>query len=145
MHQSTIIFFSVILLVTFSQAAFSNSDSGDSTLQDFKTDYCTMFPNGTLFNSILWKHCCYRHDLKYWAGGTEDEQKVADNELNKCVVKASNSFYAFIIYQGVRIGHYSPIKHKSKWGWGWIPARGFMENSKKDEKLVSRELKRLKL
>lgn len=144
MHQSTIILFIVILFSFFSLGVNSKNIEQVSTIKEFETDYCTMFPNGTVFNPELWKHCCYQHDLKYWSGGTELEQTTVDSELKNCVKTASNSFYAFIIYQGVRIGHYSPVKHKTKWGWGWAPERKFIKNSERDIELISKKLEKIK-
>jgi hypothetical protein len=43
-------------------------------LKSFETDYCTFFPEGTLRNPNLWKHCCIAHDLRYWVGGNQTEQ-----------------------------------------------------------------------
>jgi hypothetical protein len=76
----------------------------------------------------------------YWQGGTEDEQEKVDIDLRSCVEKVSNKIYSNIMYYGVRFGHYSPIKHQSKWGWGWVAEREFQENTIEDKKLIIKKL-----
>lgn len=87
----------------------------------FTSDYCTFFPNGTPSRPQLWRDCCFKHDQDYWLGGSSEEQLKSDIELKECVTQVAGDLYGFIIYWGVRIGHYSPIKHKTKWGWGLAP------------------------
>lgn len=95
------------------------SKSSEMKLLEFKTDYCTYFPEGTVSRPNLWKDCCISHDLWYWIGGTKSEQDQADINLKTCVTKKSSSFYGNLMYSGVRLGHLSPIKSKYIWSWGW--------------------------
>lgn len=108
----------IILIFILSFSAYG------SELKDFKTDLCTYFPEGTGSRPGLWKDCCIYHDMKYWIGGTKKEQDESDLLLKSCVKEKANSFYAGIMYRGIRLGHLSPIKSKYRWGWGWSK-RGF--------------------
>lgn len=87
-------------------------------VQPFVTDGCTMFPDGTRREPKLWYNCCLAHDLVYWLGGGKQLQKQADQELRACVIDVSSGFRGNLMYFGVRLGHYSPIKNKYQWGWG---------------------------
>lgn len=91
-----------------------------SGLKKFKTDYCTIFSEGTVFRPNVWKSCCFDHDLRYWFGGTWEDELHADKVLRSCVSQKAGSFYGNMMYYGVRLGHQSPKKHPSHWGWGWI-------------------------
>ena len=101
-------------------------------LRGFQTDLCTMFPEGTVNRPGVWKDCCIYHDLKYWIGGTKKEQYEADVKLRECVRSKTNWFYAGLMYKGVRLGHYSPIKNKYQWGWGWHK-KGWFGQLNKDQ------------
>jgi len=92
---------------------------GASELKNFETDYCTLFIEGPPNKPQAWADCCVIHDLKYWYGGEELRQDLADKHLYECVLNKADSFWANLIYHGVRMGHNSPIKHKYQWGWGW--------------------------
>lgn len=107
-------------------------------LQKFETDYCTLFVNGTPKHPNLWKHCCFEHDLRYWFGGTLVDRNTADSYLKQCVYNVAGSFWANLIYDGVKIGHKSPVKNRHHWGWGWTPLR---ENTplNNSEKVIIRD------
>lgn len=116
-----------------------------SELEKFETDYCTLFVEGPPGNPNLWKSCCFDHDLRYWFGGTLKQRNKADFKLKQCVRKKAGSFYANMIYYGVRTGHYSPIKNKYKWGWGWINNRDNSELSLDEKVYINEELRALNL
>ena len=82
-------------------------------LEPFETDTCTFFIDGS------WSECCIEHDVRYWLGGTKEKMDESDLKLKKCVEEKSNNIWSSLIYQGVRIGHLSPIKSKYEWAWGW--------------------------
>src|SRR4029450_2413727 len=68
-------------------------------LADFKSDGCSMFPDGTYYS------CCYLHDIAYWAGGTEEAREGADKTLRACVLEIThNEALAETMYKGVRAG-----------------------------------------
>ncbi len=95
-----------------------------SKLIPFTTDYCTGYPEGTLAQPGLWSKCCVEHDLYLWAGGSKNDRKQTDQRLRKCVAATGASLHSQLIYLGVRLGSYSPLKFKGKdWGNGWNPRR----------------------
>ena len=118
----------------------------DLELSEFKTDYCTMFFEGTVTRPGVWKECCFNHDLRYWFGGAKKEQLKSDQLLKQCVRKKAGSFWANLMYSGVRAGHYSPIKNKYQWGWGWSKNRKpFKALTRKEKEYIRDELGKLNL
>lgn len=82
--------------------------------RSFVTDGCTGYPDGT------WRECCVQHDLALWAGGTSLERELADRELKSCVEEHGGQLQANLMWLGVRIGSYSPVKLPGKqWGNAW--------------------------
>ena len=133
----------LVFLVSFSSA--NAIESNGIELKPFKSDYCTMFFEGTWRRPGLWKDCCFDHDLRYWFGGTKSNQKKSDYVLKKCVRKKAGSFWANIIYLGVRAGHFSPVKNKHKWGWGWKNSIGFRSLNEQEKKYIIEKLEELEL
>ncbi len=133
MNQAIICSFTLLAILLI------GSDAKSAELKPFETDYCTLFPEGPPSKPGAWKDCCLKHDLVYWAGGIKSQQKLADIELRKCVEQKSSKFYGSMMYHGVRFGHYSPIKAKTRWGHGWSDKRKFKALSSK-EKLIVRDL-----
>ncbi len=129
------------LLVLISLPIYAQTNP---TLKSFETDGCTMFLDGTKEKPTLWKHCCTYHDLRYWFGGTIKDQDQSDLKLKQCVEKVAGSKWASLIYTGVRAGHYSPIKNKYAWAWGWSPKRDKEPLSPSDVIYVKQELIKLK-
>lgn len=114
-------------------------------MQPFETDYCTMFADGTPQKPDLWKHCCFEHDLRYWFGGDAHDIDFADDSLRQCVQDAAGSFWANLIYKGVREGHNSPIQHRLHWGWGWTPRRPNDSLTADEKALIRQDLYQLNL
>lgn len=110
------------------------------SLQPFETDYCTLFPDGTPKKPALWKHCCFEHDLRYWFGGSFDDRDVADVFLKECVQDVAGSFWANLMYDGVRKGHSSPIQNRLHWGWGWTPVRDDAPLTSSEKTLIRHDL-----
>lgn len=100
-----------------------SSQLPSNTLKTFETDGCTLFVDGTPKNPGLWRHCCLLHDMRYWFGGDKRNLDQADLVLKSCVNEVAGPSWAELIYLGVRTGHYSPIKNKTFWGWGWVTPR----------------------
>lgn len=94
-----------------------------NALKTFEFDGCTKFFDGTPDKPDLWKNCCLIHDIKYWFGGTKEMQDKADFGLYQCVNQVTGEYWSSLIYYGVRLGHYSPIKFKYRFGWGWKEKR----------------------
>jgi hypothetical protein len=95
-----------------------------NSLKPFYTDGCTLFIDGPSSKPGLWRHCCVEHDLRYWFGGDRDDAHQANLQLGACVKSVAGTLWGQIIYRGVEMGRYSPVKHPTHWGWGWEMARG---------------------
>lgn len=101
-------------MASFSGVADSSTPTG------FKTDYCTNYPEGTKDRPTAWKHCCLKHDLYFWAGGSKEDRSNADLELKECIIEAGHPLQAEIMYRAVRLGSYSPVKYPDRrWGNAW--------------------------
>lgn len=86
----------------------------------FVSDGCTLFAEGTSKDPNKWAHCCFAHDLYFWAGGTLPARKNTDLNLRVCVQNVGEPAIAEIMYRAVRLGSYSPIKFANKsWGNAW--------------------------
>jgi hypothetical protein len=89
-------------------------DPADVKLADFKSDGCTLFPDGTYYS------CCYLHDLAYWPSGPADERERADRSLRACVLDMTqNAALAEAMYQAVRVGGGPELPTSYRWGYGW--------------------------
>lgn len=117
--------------------------SFDNSLKTFETDGCTLFIDGPPRNSTLWRHCCVEHDLRYWFGGNVEDRNLADTRLKSCVESVAGTYWANIIYSGVKFGHLSPIKNKTRWNWGWREKRNYTPLTNEEELYVIQELRRL--
>ena len=124
---------------------FGASSAFASELQKFETDYCTMFQEGTPSNPSAWKHCCLDHDLRFWFGGTKKERYLTDIRLRNCVAATGHGYIASAMYYAVRVGKYSPIKNKYKWGWGWKPFIGYKELTQEQQNIAKEEILKLEL
>lgn len=82
---------------------------------NWKSDGCTMFPDGD------YQNCCLEHDEKYFRGGSWKERWRADNDLRKCV-KAKPGFYhkpvSIVMWLGVRAFGVPWLPTKFRWGFG---------------------------
>jgi hypothetical protein len=89
-------------------------DPAGAKLADFKSDGCSLFPDGTYYS------CCYLHDVGYWPGGTADARERADRSLRACVLDITqNSALAEAMYHGVRVGGGPELPTSYRWGYGW--------------------------
>ncbi len=116
-----------------------SSCAGSPKLVPFTSDGCSRFPDGTLSQRELWKHCCYRHDMTYWRGGTREERRTADHELRECVDEVRDPALAFMMYEGVRAGGAPWWPTRYRWGYGWSYGRGYRALTE-DEQRVADEL-----
>ena len=83
-------------------------------LAEFKSDGCSMFPDGDYFS------CCYLHDVAYWTGGTAEARELADRSLRACVLEiTSNKTLAETMSKGVRVGGGPELPTPYRWGYGW--------------------------
>ncbi|MDH3974855.1 MAG: hypothetical protein OEV42_11300 [Deltaproteobacteria bacterium] len=110
----------------------------DVSIAPFRSDGCTLFPDGTMKNQNLWCDCCLQHDIAYWRGGREEERLKADETLRDCVkAKTGNRELAELMYRGVRLGGSPVFLTWYRWGYGWPYGRGY-------EPLSERELESIK-
>lgn len=103
----------------------------------FTTDGCSAFPDGTPAQSRLWLNCCIRHDFAYWAGGTYEDRKRADNDLETCVTRVGEPEIAGLMLAGVRVGGTPFLPTRFRWGYGWPYPRGYRELTESERSLVN--------
>ncbi|MBY0415976.1 MAG: hypothetical protein K2Q18_17525 [Bdellovibrionales bacterium] len=136
---------SFLFLMTIFAFGPVNLKATEMKLKSFETDGCTMFADGTNTSPTLWKHCCTEHDLRYWFGGSTPDLDATDLRLKACVLKVAGENWAMLIYNGVRAGHYSPIKNKFQWNWGWSVKREKTPLTEAEIDYVKIELRKLKV
>lgn len=113
-----------------------------SDLDDFKSDGCSLFPDGSLTDRRKWCDCCFTHDIAYWRGGTEAERKQADVVLKGCIRRRTGSrLLAGLMFMGVRTGGHPVFPTGYRWGFGWKYGRGYkpltgQERAETDKKLA---------
>ena len=116
-------------------------NSAPSTLKDFTSDGCTLFPDRSLITSKDWCDCCLDHDIAYWQGGTEAQRLEADRKLRNCVLtKTGDSVLAEAMYRGVRIGGSPWFYNWYRWGYGWGYERKYQTLTLEEQRLVSDKL-----
>ncbi len=123
LNLKVVVILAVFFTGYFSYADLARSEESHAFLQEFETDGCTLFVEGPIGKPDLWAHCCFEHDLRYWFGGSKDDKKFSDIQLRECVRGVAGSFWANLMYNGVRLGGLSPVKFKYVWNWGWLPKR----------------------
>ncbi len=102
----------ILIICAFQAGAFSQA-GGREMPPEFKSDGCSLFPDGN------YRDCCVTHDKAYFFGGSLKERRAADKELYKCVrAKGNNKFLASLIYLGVRVGGVPFLPTPFRWGFG---------------------------
>jgi hypothetical protein len=113
------------LVLLAALAGCATVPAGRATLAPFRSDGCSLFPDGTPSRPDLWCDCCLTHDLAYWQGGTDDDRLAADRALRACVeARTDDPLLARLVYAGVRIGGPSVFPTWFRWGYGWPYGRG---------------------
>ncbi len=126
---------SFILLILSSRSVLAGQ------LDNFSSDGCSQFPDGTLANKNLWCDCCIDHDIAYWQGGNREQKKRADESLRKCVLqKIDNSLLANTMYYGVTVGGSPVFPTWYRWGYGWNYGRGFQSLNRYEKQQVKEKL-----
>ena len=127
---------SVVLLAT---AGCGIAQAAD--LQDFTSDGCSLFRDGTVRDRTKWCDCCFQHDIAYWRGGTEPERKQADAALRECVLeRTGDKALAEAMYLGVRAGGHPAFPTSYRWAYGWSYGRGYRPLSDEERKKVGSKL-----
>ncbi|MCK4840331.1 MAG: hypothetical protein KAT04_00445 [Methylococcales bacterium] len=114
-------------------------------LKPLTTDGCSVFPDGTIEHQSLWAHCCIRHDIAYWQGGTYDERLKADQSLEQCVSEVGEPEIAQLMLTGVRAGGSPYFPSSYRWGYGWPYSRGYKALTKEEKTKVIKNLKSLEI
>lgn len=110
---------------------------------DFKSDGCSMFPDGA------YRNCCVEHDLVYYAGGNWKQRWRADKKLFKCVAAKrgfKHKIIAPVMWLGVRAFGVSWLPTSFRWGFGrkikklrnLYPRRSTKKARREYEKIVKR-------
>jgi hypothetical protein len=103
----------LVILAVFIVGTSSQVNTVSDLPVDFKSDGCSMFPEGN------YHECCVAHDKAYFVGGSLKERRAADVELYRCVRSRGNGkFLASMIWLGVRIGGVSFLPTPFRWGFG---------------------------
>ena len=131
--------FLALFLVLAPLAACAPAAASD--LDDFASDGCSLFPDGTVKDRAKWCDCCFRHDIAYWRGGTEDERKKADEALRDCVVeRTEDKVLAETMFLGVRAGGHPAFPTWYRWAYGWAYGRGYKPLSEAEKEQVLGQL-----
>lgn len=129
----------VILFAMTLPASLANADS--AVLRPFKSDGCSLFPDGTIEKRTLWCECCFEHDIAYWQGGTREQRKKADEDLKQCVMqKTGNKALAQTMFLGVRAGGSPAFPTWYRWGYGWNYGRGYKPLGREEKVQISHRL-----
>lgn len=126
----------VLLLASASQA---------NELKPFTTDGCSMWIDGPLEQPNLWRHCCVAHDLDYWKGGSKEQRKKSDEDIQACVKEAQGPGMANYIYTNVRWGGSPYWMSSYRWGYGWdyfdgLLPRGYKIPTPEEERLIDQAM-----
>ncbi len=119
------------------------ANAGASALApgDFRSDGCSLFPDGSVKDRALWCDCCFAHDIAYWRGGTKEERKEADAKLRECVLERTrDKALAEVMYAGVRAGGHPVFPAWYRWGYGWKYGRGYRPLTQQEERQVRGKL-----
>lgn len=117
------------------------STAAAETINDFNSDGCSRFPNGSLEDSQLWCDCCVAHDKAYWQGGTRLQKASADKVLRDCVLqKTANILLAETMYYGVMIGGSPFLPTDYRWGFGWSYGRAYQALRFDEQKQTKQKL-----
>lgn len=125
---------------------FMASLSRADQLADFRSDGCSLFPDGTPMQQDLWCECCIAHDIAYWQGGNRTQKQQADRALRDCVeAKTDNELLAETMYYGVMLGGSPVFPTWYRWGYGWRYGRGFRSLTRFEKQQVTEKLQYYRL
>jgi hypothetical protein len=109
-------------------------------LDDFTSDGCSAFPDGTYEEKELWHFCCVAHDIAYWVGGSSADREAADQALMSCVEAVGKPVIAKLMLAGVRVGGTPWLPTRFRWAYGWPYLRGYEEVSEEETVLVEQKI-----
>lgn len=112
-------------------------------IQPFRSDGCSLFPDGTFRDKNLWLSCCEEHDVAYWRGGTREEREQADLRLRDCILaKTGDAALADLVFEGVRGGGAPVFPTWYRWGYGWPYGRGYQPLTPEETRQADAMLRR---
>ena len=130
---------SIILIIAIS--FFTTASASAADLDDFMSDGCSLFPDGSVKDRALWCDCCLAHDISYWRGGTKEDRKRADKELRDCVLERTGSkALAKLMFDGVRAGGHPAFPTWYRWGYGWRYGKSYAPLTELENQESSRKL-----
>ncbi len=89
-------------------------------LAPFKSDGCSLFPDGDRQRGVSWCGCCLAHDYAYWKGGSDSARAAADRALRTCMLeRTGDASLANAVWAGVRAGGSEHFPNWYRWGYGW--------------------------
>ena len=112
------------------------------TLNDFTTDGCSLFPDGSFEQPQVWCHCCIAHDKVYWSGGTKEQRRDADLALKQCVATTGHPSIAHLMWLGVRAAGSPNLSTSFRWGYGWPYLRPYQALSIEEEAMVKEKMQK---
>ncbi|NOT46418.1 MAG: hypothetical protein HOP17_01525 [Acidobacteria bacterium] len=127
----------IVFGLVLSASTLSQTSDGRALPADFRSDNCTLFPNGN------YADCCVAHDKDYYFGGSLKERRASDKRLRECVRSKGKGWTRRLLadgmYIGVRLAGVSFLPTPFRWGFGnkWprkSPAKTKIENAEKDTK-----------
>lgn len=125
----------IFLINIFACVLLSSGCAVASIPDEFTSDGCSLFPDGTLSDRSRWCECCFNHDMAYWRGGGEEARMAADKALRACVFeRTGNKALAEMMYDGVRFGGSPAFPTWYRWGYGWKYGRGYEPLTKEEQK-----------
>jgi hypothetical protein len=111
-------------------------------LHPFQSDGCTTFPNSIAYpNPSKWGLCCVQHDIAYWKGGSQENRKNADKQLQACVIEQGEANLASWLYWNVHAKDSN--SNSTPWGYGWQMNRGYALHSEDELKQIQTLEKRI--
>lgn len=112
--------------------------SGEKILRPFFSDGCSSSPDGFESNdkNPAWVQCCIHHDTAYWLGGTAEEKRIADNQLEKCI--AERGYPKIGLIYNIFVSQFGGPNSSStyRWGYGWNYRRPFGPLTNQEEEQI---------
>lgn len=100
-----------------------NLRTAETPEREFSSDGCTLFPNA-FGASTNYAHCCVRHDVDYYCGGTLEDRAVADTAFRECV-RGVQPIAGTIMYYSSRAFSHPMFPAPWRWGYGFDYPRGY--------------------
>lgn len=128
-------------VIVLASVLLTSGCAAASDINEFTSDGCSLFPDGTLKDRTLWCDCCFNHDIAYWRGGSEEERKQADKTLRACVLeRTGDKALAEVMHEGVRVGGSPVFPTWYRWGYGWKYGRGYKPLTEEEQNQVASRL-----